>query len=219
MRAPGTLMRWMTAYAAATATTATFETIRRAASPGEGIELARTTVQPYRDALERLFLIDPLPGWAPTRNHIARSVLPTKHHLADPALAARLLGVDDDDLLAGRDQGPQIPRDGVLLGSLFESLVTLSVRVYAQACEAIVGHLRTKGGRREVDLIVARGSRIVAIEVKLARNVSDADVAHLNWLSRELGDDVVERVVVTTDSDAYRRADGVCVVPAALLAP
>jgi hypothetical protein len=36
-----------------------------------------------------------------------------------------------------------MPRDGTLLGALFESLATLSARVYAQAAEATVGHLRT----------------------------------------------------------------------------
>ncbi|MEW6582780.1 MAG: DUF4143 domain-containing protein [Actinomycetota bacterium] len=219
VRAPATLMRWMAAYAAATATTATFETIRRAATPGEGAEPARSTVQPYRDALERLFVLDPLPGWAPTLNRIARLASPPKHHLADPALAARLLGVDEADLLAGRDGTPPVPGDGVLLGRLFESLVTLSVRVYAQACEATVGHLRTKSGRQEIDLVVQRGGRVVAIEVKLSQAVSDDDVAHLDWLSARLGDAVADRVVVTTGAEAYRRPDGVAVVPAALLGP
>jgi uncharacterized protein len=219
VRAPATLLRWLAAYAAATATTATFETIRRAATPGEGTEPSRATVQPYRDALERLFLLDPVPGWAPSRNRIARLALPPKHHLADPALAARLLGVDAGDLLAGREGGPPIPRDGVLLGALFESLVTLSVRVYAQAAEATVGHLRTKGGRQEVDLVVERAGRVVAIEVKLAQTVTDGDVRHLHWLADRLGDDLADAIVVTTGPDAYRRPDGVGVVPAALLGP
>jgi hypothetical protein len=52
-----------------------------------------------------------------------------RHHLADPAPAARLLGVDADDLLHGRDGGPKIPRDGTLLGNLFASLVTPGGRV------------------------------------------------------------------------------------------
>jgi hypothetical protein len=219
VRAPGTLLRWMTAYAAATATTATFETIRRAASPGEGMEISRATVQPFRDALERLFLLDPVPGWAPTRNRIARLALPPKHHLADPALAARLLGVDEDDLLGGGEKGPAIPRDGVLLGALFESLVTQSVRVYAQAAEAGVGHLRTKGGRHEVDLVVERAGRVVAIEVKLAATVSDREVVHLRWLAEQLGDDLADSLVITTGPDAYRRPDGIGIVPAALLGP
>jgi predicted AAA+ superfamily ATPase len=219
VRAPAALLRWMAAYAAATSTSATFETIRKAATPGEGTELSRTTVQPYRDALERLFLLDPVPAWAPSRNRVARLALPPKHHLADPALAARLLGLDEADLLSGRERGPAIPRDGVLLGALFESLVTLSVRVCSQAAEATVGHLRTKGGRHEVDLIVERGGRIVAIEVKLSQTASDGDTTHLHWLAGQLGDHLADAIIVTTGADAYRRADGIGVVPAALLGP
>lgn len=219
VRAPAALVRWMTAYAAATATSATFETLRRAASPGEGRELARTTVQPYRDALERLFLLDPIPGWTPTRNRIARLVGPPKHHLADPALAARLLDVDVDQLLTPSRGGERLLHEGVLLGALFESLVTLSVRVYAQACEASVGHLRTKAGRQEIDLIVERAGRVVAIEVKLTATVSDDDVRHLRWLLRTHGDGVADAIVVTTGREAYRRPDGIGVVPAALLGP
>lgn len=112
-----------------------------------------------------------------------------------------------------------MPRPGSLLGALFESLVTLSVRVYAQLAEATVGHMRTKGGEREVDLIVARGSRIVAVEVRLSEAVSDGDVRHLHWLAERVGDDLVDSIVVTTGPEAYRRADGVGVVPAALLGP
>jgi hypothetical protein len=46
-----------------------------------------------------------------------------------------------------------IPADGVLLGALFESLVTLSTRVYAQPLDATVHHLRTQNGDHEVDLM------------------------------------------------------------------
>jgi hypothetical protein len=92
-------------------------------------------------------------------------------------LAARLLGVEASALLESGSQGPLTPRDGTLLGQLFESLVTLDVRVYAQAAEARVGHLRTHGGEHEVDLIVERGDhRVVAIEVKLAHSVRDDDL-------------------------------------------
>jgi uncharacterized protein len=219
VRAPATLRRWMVAYAAATATVATYETIRQAATAGEGAAPSRATTQPYREALERLFLLDPVPGWAPTRSRIARLALPPKHHLADPALAARLLGVGIGDLLEGREVGPPVPRDGTLLGALFESLVTLSVRAYAQAAEATVAHLRTMGGDHEVDLIVERGGWVVAIEVKLAQAVGDADVRQLRWLADRIGDDLVDSLVVTTGTEAYRRPDGIGVVPAALLGP
>lgn len=214
------LRRWMSAYAAATATTTSFERIRDAASGGNDRPPAKTTVQPYREVLERLFILDEVPGWLPSRNPIARLALPPKHQLVDPALAATLLGATADGLLEGDAPGPAIPRDGTLLGSLFESLVTQSVKVYAQAAEASVGHLRLRGGTHELDLLVDRGDgRAVAIEVKLSATVRNDAVKHLNWLYDTIGEDLLDRVLITTGAEAYRRADGVAVVPAGLLGP
>jgi hypothetical protein len=214
------LLRWMTAYAAATSTTSSFETIRDAATGGHGEKPAKTTVQPYREILERLWIIDPVPAWLPTRNHLNRLAQPPKHHLADPALATTLLGLDERALLSGAEAGPSVPRDGTLLGHLFESLVTLSVRVFAQAAEARVRHLRLQGGRHEIDLIVERpDQRVVAIEVKLSATIDDDDVRHLLWLRQQIGEDLLDAVVVGTGPSAYRRQDGVAVVPAALLGP
>jgi uncharacterized protein len=218
IRNPAALRRWMAAYAAASSTTASFETIRDAATGGEGEKPAKTTTQPYRDVLERLWIVDPIPAWTPTRNRIRRLSSPPKHQLADPALAARLLGLDADALLVGKEVGPAIPRDGTLLRTLFESLCTLSLRVYAQASEARVFHLRTSGGEHEVDLIIEReDGRVLAVEFKLARDIGGDDVRHLNWLAGQLGDSLIDAVVVTTGAEAYRRSDGVAVVPAALI--
>lgn len=165
-------------------------------------------------------MIDPVPAWVPDRRHIARLSAPPRYHLVDPAFAARLLGADLDALMSGRDLGPSVARDGTLLGHLFESLVTLNVRVFAQAAEASVKHLRTRAAEREVDLIVERGDhRVLAIEVKLSQRVDDSDVRHLRWLAGQLGADLLDAVVVTTGRDAYRRRDGIAVVPAALLGP
>ena len=218
-RNPPALRRWLRAYAAATSSTTSFEKIRAAATSGEGRTPARSTAIPYRDALERVWLLDPLPGWLPTDNHLRRTTVAPKHQLCDPALAARLLGLDAQDLLAG--VGPSGDgRRRTFLGALFESLVTLSVRVYAQAAESRVHHLRTQGGHREVDLIVSRGTqRALGIAVKLAQAVGDEDVRHLRWLADRMGDDLLDAVVITTGPEAYRRADGIGVVPFALLGP
>jgi predicted AAA+ superfamily ATPase len=120
----------------------------------------------------------------------------------------------------GKELGPPVPRDETLLGTLFESLVALSVRVYAQSAEAAVGHLRSYAGDREVDLIVERqDGRVLAIEVKLARTIDDSAVRHLKWLSDRIGDELLDAMVITTGQVAYRRPDGIAVVPAALLGP
>lgn len=218
VRRPALLRAWMAAYAAATATTTSFEKIRKAAVGGQGSP-TRVTAQPYREALERLWILDPLPAWLPTHNRLSRLSSPPKHHLADPALAARLLDVDADALLGGGGAPAPPVREGPLLGSLFESLVTLCVRVYAQRSEASTNHLRTWSGDREIDLIVERGGAAVALEVKLGQVVDDRDVRHLLWLREKLGDELADAVVITSGRVAYRRPDGIAVVPAALLGP
>ena len=220
VRRPATLRAWLTAYAAATATTTLYNAILDAATPGAGNKPAKTTTTAYRDVLAQIWLLDPLPGWLPTRNPFGRLMQAPKHHLADPALAARLLGASEAALLAGDPVGPAIPRNGTLLGALFESLVALDLRVYAQANEASVHHLRTRNGDHEIDMIIERDDhKIVAIEVKLGATIDDADVKHLLWLRNRLGPDLLDAAVVTTGAHAYRRADGIAVVPAALLGP
>ena len=229
VRRPQTLRRWMAAFAAATATTTSLEKIRNAASVGDEEVPAKTTVIAYRNVLEQLWILDQVPGWAPTKNHLRRLTQAPKHHLVDPALAARLLGVDAGALLGGIATGAKLvtvsptdapPRDGTLLGQMFEALVTQSVRVYAQAAEARVYHCRTYDGRREIDLIVETADqRVLALEVKTSADVTDADVNHLLWLREQLGTALTDMVVITTGKHAYRRQDGVAVVPASLLGP
>jgi uncharacterized protein len=220
VRRPATLRAWLAAYAAATATTASYNAILDAATAGDSDKPAKTTTMAYRDVLSQLWLLEPVEAWLPTRNRLNRLASAPKHHLADPALAAALLGVGPTALLDDATRGHPRIRDGVLLGQLFESLVTLDVRVYAQAAEAAVRHLRTKNGDHEVDLIVERADhRVLAIEVKLAPFVTDADVKHLVWLKSQIGDDLLDAVVITTGTEAYRRRDGIAVVPAALLGP
>lgn len=220
VRKAAALYAWMRAYAAATGTNASYNRILNAATPGEGDKPARSTTETYRHVLSDLWIVDPLPAWTPSDNRLHRLAQAPKHHLADPALAARLLGMGVDGLLRGREAGPSAFRDGTLAGRLFESLVALSVRVYAQASDARVGHFRTRNGDHEVDLVVERDDgRVLAIEVQMSGIVSDEDVRHLSWLQGQLGEDVVDALVVTAGRHAYRRADGIGVVPAGLLGP
>ena len=220
LRNPSALRRWLTAYAASTATTASYERIRDAATGGHGDKPSRSSTAPYIDTLERLHILEPLPGWSPTRNPLAKLTSGPKHHLVDPALAATLMGADAAALLRGERPDQPMPPDRTLLGGLFESLVALNLRVYAQAARASLHHLRKRAGEREIDFIVrARDGRVLAAEAKLSGSVSDHDVRHLHWLQRQIGDDMLDAAVITTGPQAYRRRDGIAVIPAALLGP
>ncbi|MFC7457552.1 DUF4143 domain-containing protein [Brachybacterium sp. GCM10030267] len=223
VRRPQALTAWLRAYAAASSTTASFEAIADAVS--RDARPRRATIADHREALGQLYLLDEVPAWAPFGKELSRLGGAPKHQLADPALAARLLRVGPDALISASgiaDTSPSFRalRRGPLLGSLFESLATLCVRVYAQPHRANVVHLRTHGGDHEIDMILEReDGRILAIEVKLSSSIDDEDVRHLHWLEDKLGEDVVDRIVLTTGRTAYRRADGTAVVPLALLGP
>lgn len=219
VRRPEALRAWLSAYAAATATDTTYSTILDATTAGEVTEPARPTVEGYREHLTRIFVLDPIPAWMPVFYPLKRLTRSPKHHLVDPALAARLLGVAKADLLGG--EGTRVGATaGTWLGALFESLAAQSVRVFAEAASGRVGHLRTRDTGREIDLIVEGEDRnVVALEVKLSESVNDKDVRHLNWLEEQIGDRLADRVVLMTGEHAYRRRDGVAVVPLALLGP
>lgn len=219
VRRPEALRAWLTAYGAATAADTAYAKILDAATAGQADRPARQTVDVYREHLTRIFVLDPLPAWIPAFNPLKRLTRSPKHHLVDPALAARLVGITRAGLLRG--DGKRVATStSTWLGALFESLVTQSVRIYADAAFASVGHLRTKETDREIDLIVEGDDRrVVAIEVKLGDSVVDRDVRHLNWLAEQIGDRLADRVIVTTGKRAYRRSDGVAVVPLALLGP
>lgn len=165
------------------------------------------------DALDRLFVIEDQPAWAP---HLqSRSILRTsaKRHYADPSLAVAALQATSERLLA----------DLNLTGFLFESLVVRDLRVYAQAADAQVLQYRDNTGL-EIDAIVEmRDGRWGAFEVKLGlRYVDDAARTLTKFGSRidtyRSGTPAVLGVIVPTGY-GYVREDGVAVIPIGALGP
>jgi len=218
VRRPASLLHWLTAYAAATATTASYASLLAAATPGETEKPSKVTAISYRDLLQRIWVLEPLPAWSPTLGNLRKLGQAPKHHLVDPALAAVLVGATESALLGG--EGPKPHGEGVFLGALFESLAVQTVRCLCGVDGAKAYHLRTQGGDHEIDIIVQRRDlKIVAIEVKLSSIVRPADVAQLTWLRNQMPDLVLDTVLLNTGPAAYRRADGVAVVPLALLGP
>jgi predicted AAA+ superfamily ATPase len=220
VRRPAAMTAWLRAYALATGGTASYTTILDAATPGSGNKPSKSTTLTYRDALAGLWLTDPVPAWVPVLGRIEAPLAKApKHFLADPALAVRLLGLSEADLLPGPGPHPLGPQAGTLLGRLFEALIAQSLHTYAAVTSSELSHLRTANGAHEVDFVVTQGADIVGIEVKLATAVTSDDVRHLNWLESHYHGGRVTKVCLTTGSQALTRSDGVHVIPAALLGP
>ena len=109
--------------------------------------------------------------------------------------------------------GPQFPD---------EMLVRKPTKCKIGRCPGVhwAAELPPKGGEREVDLVSEDAERgCVASEVTLSDTVTDHDVRHLLWLKDKLGFRLKDAIVVNTGNFAYRRRDGIGVVPFALLGP
>ncbi len=221
VRNPAALLRWLTAYAAATASTASYETIRDAATFGESDKPAKTTTIAYRDTLEAMWILEPQLAWLPVGSHLSRLKRKPKHHLADTALAAHLLSLSAESMQEQDFQLQDMSNSArpALVGSLFESMVVHDLRVYAQAADAKVFHMRTWNDEREVDAVIEHRGRLLAAEVKFGADIDSHDTRHLPWLRDRLGPKLVDTVVITSGQESYRDENGVAIIPAGVLGP
>jgi predicted AAA+ superfamily ATPase len=223
VRQPQTLLRWLRAYAASVATDAGYTEILDASTAGERDKPALSTTAAYREALGNIWLLDELPAWTAGSDYHSRLKKTPRHFLADPAFAAALLDIDLDMLTSADTAATSAsamrfnPKHGNIIGRLFESLLHQSIATYALVNEAKLAYLRTQNGDHEIDFIIQRGRKIVAVEVKLSPVVENADIRHLLWLRELLGERLADAVVVYSGNLAYRRTDGIAVVPATLL--
>lgn len=165
------------------------------------------TLDSYLNALRRIFVIEDIPAWAPSmRSKTALRTSP-KRNFVDPSIAAAVLRTDPDKLLT----------DFNTFGFMFESLCDRDMRVYAQANDGDIYHYRDKNNL-EADMIVSlRDGRWAPIEVKLGQKQIDEAAANLIKLSEKIDDEKMNKpsflMVLTGGEYAYRRSDGVWVVP------
>ena len=213
-RDPERVARFLRSYARNVATHASMSTIA-ADTAGVAGPLKDHTGLEYASSLTRLMIIEDLPAWAP---HLrSKSILRSapKRHLVDPSLAVAALGASPRHLR----------EDLELFGFLFESLVVRDFRVYAQAADADVFQYRDNTGL-EVDVIVAtRAGPWAAFEVKLGgeARIEEAVANLLKFRNRvdtrRCGEPAALAVVVGSGSYAYRREDGVWVLPIGVCGP
>lgn len=211
-RDPERVGRLLRAYARNIATTASARAL--AADAGDdGEPLDRGVVREYIDSLRRLMVIEDQPAWAPhlRSKSIVRGAV--RRHLADPSLAAALLGATPARMLG----------DLNLMGFLFEALVIRDLRVYAQAHGGTVYHYRDNTGL-EVDAIIELpGGEWAAFEIKLGQGYVDAAAANLTRFAERVDAEKIGPPatlgVITGTGYAFRRPDGVDVVPIGAMGP
>lgn len=202
----------MAEYARCTASQAAQATLRKDLK-ARGTELSRDTVDSYIATLRKLYVIQDLSAWAPSLHAKSRITKSPTRHFADPSIAAAALKASPESLM----------RDMSTLGLLFESLCVRDLRVYAQALKGEVFHYRDESGL-EADAVVAlRDGRYALFEMKMSASLIDVGAANLLKISKKINAGVMGEpsccVVLTPGGYAYRRNDGVYVVPLTCLKP
>jgi uncharacterized protein len=211
-RDPSRVARLLQSLARNLATHAAATTLARDAGGAEG-PLKDDTVREYLGALERLMVVEDQPAWAPHLRSRHRLRMAPKRHFVDPSLAVAALRATPDRLL----------RELKLFGFLFESLVVRDLRIYAQASDAQALQYRDSSGL-EVDAIVETGDgRWMAFEVKLGSGQIDDAAASLRRFVERIdtarcGSPALLGVIVASGY-AYRRHDGIAVIPIGSLGP
>lgn len=171
------------------------------------------TVNSYLNALRQIFVITDMPAWNPNiRSKTAIRTSPTRY-FADPSIATSALGLGPDELIGSL----------TTFGFIFETLCCRDLRVYAQAIGGDVYHYRDSKGL-ECDAVVhLRNGHYGLIEIKLGGdNLIEQGAASLKALAESIDTSRMERpsfmmVLTATGQYAYRRADGVYVVPVGTL--
>lgn len=184
-------------------------------TPAGNEALSYGTVTDYIDVLDRMYLIENQPAFDPNLKSSARVGKVAKRHLADPALAAVVLGATKERLMS----------DLKTLGCLFESLVERDLDVYARTFGAKLYHYRDSYGR-EVDAVIEMpDGRWGAFEIKLGTNQVNAAADNLLKFRDSMANQGAERVPAILGvicghiGHSYRRPDGVYVVSVTSLGP
>lgn len=165
------------------------------------------TVSTYMNALRRIFVVEDLPAWAPSLRSKTAIRTSAKRHFVDPSIATGVLRTNPEGIL----------QDFKYFGFLFEALCTRDVRVYAQANDGDVFHYRDKSGL-EADLIVRlRDGRWAALEVKLGNKQIEEAAENLLAIKTKIDKEKMGEpsflMIITGGQLAYRRKDGIWVVP------
>ncbi len=169
-------------------------------------DISRPTIYDYLNALDRLMIVENQPAWN-TRIRSSSSLRKSpKRHFTDVSLAAAALGANKESLL----------NDVKFTGSLFESLVTHELRVYAQANDAKVYHYRDSSGL-EVDSIVQKyNGDWCAFEINLGIGLIEEAAAKLNKFVSILDEKMVKPPkslnIITGTGVSYTRKDGINVI-------
>lgn len=208
-RSPERVRRLMRSYARHQATQATFETIAADMAANEPQSMDTDTISSYINALRKMFVIEESEAWNP--NLRSKTAVRTSHtrYYTDPSIGTAIMQLGPQDLL----------NDFNTFGLFFETLAVRDLRTYADALMGKVYHYRDSD-KLECDAVIhLRNGEYGLVEIKIGGEMLVNEGAEsLKALKNKIDTTKMKKpsfmmVLVGIGSIAYRRDDGVYVVP------
>lgn len=205
---PERVKRLMKSYSRAIASSMTNAEIKKDMIVNDEDTLDEDTISSYLNALNKLFIIEELSAWNPNLRSKTAIRTSNTRHFVDPSIACAALGLGPDDLI----------HDLNTFGLFFESMCVRDLRIFSDKLKGQVYHYRDKSGLEADAIIHLRNGEWAAVEVKLTSQESIEEGAkHLKMLAENIDTKKMKApsflMILTATSFAYRREDGVYVVP------
>lgn len=175
--------------------------------------LNEDTIASYINALKKIYVVEDMPAWNPNlRSKTAIRTAETRYY-TDPSIAAAALGIGPVDLI----------NDLNTMGLLFETMCVRDLRIYSECLGGDVFHYRDKSGLECDTVIHLRNGKYGLAEIKLGgQKLIDEGAKNLKLLAEKIDTAKMSEpsflmIVVGTGDFAYRRSDGIYIVPVGCL--
>lgn len=190
-----------------------YATIRKDMISNDETSLSEDTVADYIKALKKLFVIEDLAAWNPNIRSKAAIRTSDTRHFVDASIGTAALGLGPKDLI----------NDLQSFGLLFEDMVVRDLRVYADALDGQLYHYRDSNGLECDTVLHRRNGSYALMEIKLGgQDRINEGAANLTALAENIDTERMPApsfmaVITGVGPYAYRRKDGIYVIPAGCL--
>lgn len=214
-RDPQRVYRLLRSYARNIAGQISYSTFKTDMMSNDTDTLSEDTVADYIKALKRLFVIEDLEAWNPNLRSKAAIRTSDTRYFVDPSIATASLGIGPDDLI----------NDLESFGLIFETMAVRDLRVYAEALDGKLYHYRDSTGLECDTVLHRRNGTYGLIEIKLGGETRiEEGATNLKNLANKIDTTRMPTpsfmmVLIGIGKYAYRRQDGVYVVPIGCLKP
>ena len=196
-------------YARNTGSATSFSKMSADIKENDNADISYETISDYIDALKKLFVLEDMPAWNPNLRSKSAIQSSDTRYFIDPSIATSALSLGPEDLI----------NDMSTFGLFFESMAVRDLRTYADALNGDLFHFRDSSGLECDAVLHRRNGEYGLIEIKLGGNNNiEKGAETLKHLAEVIDTDKMKApaflmVLIGVGQYAYRRPDGVFVVP------